>query len=84
MTRSLVVMGRAFMAQGDVGPANSSFKTAIDVDPNNAEAYYFRCYGLRGDRKSRTEAYASCQKYLDLAPGGEWADQAKKLADALR
>lgn len=59
------------------------FDKAVSLKPDDAEAYFYR--GLAGVQlKKKAEARADLQKYLQVAPGGPQAADAKELLKSLR
>ena len=84
MSRATVTLGQSFLRQRDLGRASGAFNTAVEMDKKNAEAYFFKGYALRSDKKSKVEAYAAFMKYLELAPQGKYAARAKKYADSVK
>ncbi len=84
MARSAVIFGQSLLRQRDTSAAANAFSTAVKMDPRNAEAYYYKGYALKSDKRSGPEAYAAFQKYLELAPEGEHAARAKKYAEQVK
>lgn len=63
---------------GNLSEAKPHLKRAIEIDPNMPESYYLLgiCEISDGDVKA---AKAALQKYLELAPGGKWANDVKEM-----
>jgi tetratricopeptide (TPR) repeat protein len=79
-------LGAVYINTGNADPAAASFKKAIDLDPNYAEAYYQ--YGLSLMGKATIEngktvappgTQEAFQKYLELAPAGPNAETSKAM-----
>lgn len=80
-------LGAVLTNIGQLEPAGSAFKKAIDADPNHADAQYQ--YGIYLMSKAQTTAdgkvvppegtAAAFQKYLELKPTGPFADSAKGM-----
>ena len=71
---------------GKVDDALAAFEKVIAADPNKAEAYYWKGVNLigkatlQGDKMIAPSGTAEAfQKYLDLAPTGQYADAAKQM-----
>jgi len=62
------------MLGGGPKPAIEDFKKAIQLDPNNAEAYLWLGVSLRKDNRS-AEARQAFEKSLQLDPKRVWAKQ---------
>jgi len=72
-------------------PAGAAFKKAIEIDPNHADSYYQ--YGVYLVGKASISADGKVtpvpgtvdafQKYLQLAPTGQFADQAKAMLSSM-
>jgi tetratricopeptide (TPR) repeat protein len=72
-------------------PAGAAFKKAIEIDPNHADSYYQ--YGVYLVGKASISADGKVtpvpgtvdafQKYLQLAPSGQFADQAKAMLTSM-
>jgi tetratricopeptide (TPR) repeat protein len=70
--------------------AIDAFDKAIAADPNRADAYYYKGIALLGKAKlngNKMEApegtAEAFNKYLELAPDGPLAEQAKQMLDAI-
>ena len=84
-------LGAMLVNAGQSEPAGQAFKKAIELDPNHAESYYqwgvyllskasFAADGKVTPVEGTAEAF---QKYLQLAPTGQFADSAKGMLDTL-
>jgi len=69
-----------------VDDALAAFDKVIAADPNKAEAYYWKGVNLigkatlQGDKMIAPPGTAEAfQKYLELAPTGQYADAAKQM-----
>lgn len=80
-------LGAVLTNTGKADEANAAFDKAIAADPAKADAYYQKSINLMSkgtvDAKGEThyppEVAAGLQKYLELAPTGQYADGAKAL-----
>ena len=63
--------------------ARQSFQKAIAADPSLAEAHYWLGDLSARMGQSRT-ARASLERYLELAPKGDYADEARRVLSTLR
>jgi tetratricopeptide (TPR) repeat protein len=84
--------GAVLTNQGKVDEANQAFDKAIAADPTRADAYYQKGVNLLGkatlDSKTGKMIPApgttdALNKYLELAPDGKYAQQAKDLLASL-
>jgi tetratricopeptide (TPR) repeat protein len=67
---------------GDYNGATASFAKAVQLKPDMANAYFWM--GMSEyNQKSYGASRRDFQKYLDLAPQGDQADNAKKMLEAL-
>ena len=80
-------LGALLVNAGQAEPAGEAFKKAIELDPNHADSYYqwgiyllgkatFDATGKPTPVPGTVEAF---QKYLQLAPNGQFADSAKGM-----
>ena len=80
-------LGAMLVNAGQSEPASDAFKKAIEVDPNHADSYYqmgvyligkasFAADGKVTPVAGTVEAF---QKYLQLAPEGQFAESAKGM-----
>ncbi len=85
-------LGAMLVNSGQSEPAGEAFKKAIELTPTYADAYYQYGVSLIGQAKidpasgkvtpvpGTVEAF---QKYLELAPTGQWAGPAKEMLTSL-
>ena len=84
-------LGALLVNAGQAEPAGEAFKKAIELDPNHADSYYqlgvyllgkasFAADGKVTPVAGTVEAF---QKYLQLAPAGQFADSAKSMLASL-
>jgi tetratricopeptide (TPR) repeat protein len=84
-------MGASLVNAGQSEQASSQFKKAIEVDPKHADSYYqwgvyligkatFAADGKVTPVEGTAEAF---QKYLELAPSGQFAEQAKAMLESI-
>jgi tetratricopeptide (TPR) repeat protein len=80
-------LGALLVNAGQAEPAGEAFKKAIELDPKHADSYYqwgiyllgkatFDASGKPTPVPGTVEAF---QKYLELAPTGQFADSAKGM-----
>jgi tetratricopeptide (TPR) repeat protein len=62
-----------------VAQALAGFNQAITVDPNYADAYYFRAVLYTQSLRDYARAQVDLQNYLLKAPDGQWAALARQL-----
>lgn len=84
-------LGAVLTNLGQMEPAGSAFKKALDADPGHGDAHYQ--YGIYLMSKAQTTADGKVvpppgtkeafQKYLDLKPTGPFADSAKGMIQLL-
>jgi tetratricopeptide (TPR) repeat protein len=78
-----VNLGILFMNKNNAPQAQSYFTRAIELDPSQADAYYYR--GLsRLSAKKNADAKADFLKYLELAPNGPEAKEVKEMLQAIK
>jgi tetratricopeptide (TPR) repeat protein len=82
--------GAIFTNTGKADEAIAAFDKAIQADPTKAAAYYWKGIALmgkattKGDKMVAPEGTAEAfNKYLQLAPTGEYADGAKAMLDSI-
>ena len=85
-------LGAIFTNIGQMEPAGSAFKKALDADPAHADAHYQ--YGLYLFSKASTTADGKVtplpgtreafEKYLELKPTGPFADSCKGMVQAMQ
>ena len=84
-------LGAMLVNAGQSEPAGQAFKKAIELDPNHADSYYqwgvyllgkasFAADGKVTPVAGTVEAF---QKYLELAPTGQFADSAKGMLTSM-
>ncbi len=84
-------MGASLVNAGQSEQASSAFKRAIEIDPKHADSYYqwgvyligkasFAADGKVTPVAGTVEAF---QKYLELAPTGQFADPAKAMLESM-
>ena len=84
-------LGALLVNAGQAEPAGAAFKKAIELDPNHADSYYqygvylvgkasFAADGKVTPVAGTVEAF---QKYLQLAPTGQFVDSAKGMLASL-
>jgi tetratricopeptide (TPR) repeat protein len=84
-------MGAMLVNAGQAEPAGQAFKKAIELDPNHAESYYQWGVYLMGKASIAADGKVTpvdgtadaFQKYLQLAPAGQFADSAKGMLESL-
>jgi tetratricopeptide (TPR) repeat protein len=84
-------LGASLVNSGQNEPAGAAFKKAIELDPNHADSYYQ--YGVFLVGKASFDAAGKVipvpgtvdafQKYLQLAPTGQFAEQAKAMLTSM-
>jgi TolA-binding protein len=67
---------------GDYVSATASFAKAVQIKPDMANAYFWMAMS-EYNQKSYPASRRDFQKYLELAPQGDQADNAKKMLEAL-
>jgi tetratricopeptide (TPR) repeat protein len=68
-----------------IAQALAGFDKAIEVDPNYADAYFFRAVLYYASLRDFARAQIDLQNYLLLDPAGKWQDKAHSLlADATK
>ena len=78
--QALVQMGRLYEKDGNADKAIESYANAQLADANHAPSFFLLGRLLLREKKSPEIALEQLQTYLKMAPGGEWAEMAKKLA----
>jgi Tfp pilus assembly protein PilF len=83
-------LARVYFDTNQPGPAEAAFKKAIQIDPKDPDAYFqlglvlIQSATLEGDKMKAPAGTAEAfQKYLELAPSGVNAAEAKAMLDAL-
>jgi tetratricopeptide (TPR) repeat protein len=68
---------------GKIPEAKQHFEEAIAADPNLAEAHYWHAMALVNEGKL-PDAVGGFEKYLELAPTGQYAEQAKGILKQIK
>ncbi len=84
-------LGAVYVNNGQSGPAEAAFKKAIELQPDYADAQYQYASALSARLTSTSDGKVvappgmkeALQKYLELAPTGQFADAAKGLLQAI-
>jgi len=84
-------LGAVLVNNNQNEPAGAAFKKAIEIDPNHADSYYQYGIFLIGKASIAADGKVTpvpgtidaFQKYLQLAPTGQFADQAKAMLTSL-
>jgi tetratricopeptide (TPR) repeat protein len=85
-------LGAMLVNTGQAQAAGDAFKKAIELTPTYADAYYQYGVTLVGQAKVDTATgkvtpvpgtVEAFQKYLELAPTGQWAQSAKEMMESL-
>jgi len=84
-------LGALLVNAGQSEPAGQAFKKAIELDPNHADSYYQYGVYLVGKASFAADGKVTpvpgtvdaFQKYLQLAPTGQFADSAKGMLSSL-
>ena len=84
-------LGAMLVNAGQAEPAGQAFKKAIELDPNHADSYYQlgvyligkASFGADGKVTPVAGTVEAFQKYLQLAPTGQFADSAKGMLASL-
>jgi tetratricopeptide (TPR) repeat protein len=82
--QSFFNIGAVLTNQGEVEGAADAFGRAIDVNPEFSEAYYQLALAKFGADETIPEAIPLLEKYLELAPNGEYAEGAQGLLEFAR
>jgi CheY-like chemotaxis protein len=78
----MVIMADAELEKGNFAKSMDWAKRALELDPNIASAYVF-IGGAEQQAGHKVEAKAAYQKYLELAPEGEYASDVKSIVGTL-
>ena len=65
------------------GEAKVQFEQTIQLDPNHAEAHYFLAMATL-NQGNMADAAAALEKYIELAPNGQYVDQARGMLPQLQ
>jgi tetratricopeptide (TPR) repeat protein len=76
-------VGILFMNKNNPAQAQTYFGKAIELDPSQADAYYYRGLTYLNAKKS-AEAKADFKKYLELKPQGEEAKEVREILQTLK
>jgi tetratricopeptide (TPR) repeat protein len=84
-------LGANLVNTGQMAPAQEAFKKAIELQPTYADAYYQYAITLSskmtmdkdGKQVAPPEMIQALNKYLELAPTGQYAEGAKGLLEAV-
>jgi tetratricopeptide (TPR) repeat protein len=84
-------LGASLVNAGQSEQASGSFKKAIEIDPKHADSYYQYGVYLMGKASFAADGKVTpvpgtveaFQKYLELAPTGQFADPAKAMLESL-
>jgi tetratricopeptide (TPR) repeat protein len=84
-------LGASLVNAGQSEQASASFKKAIEIDPKHADSYYQYGVYLMGKASFAADGKVTpvpgtveaFQKYLELAPTGQFADPAKAMLESL-
>jgi tetratricopeptide (TPR) repeat protein len=84
-------LGAMLVNAGQAEPAGEAFKKAIELDPNHADSYYQWGVYLVGKASFAPDGKVvpvagtveAFQKYLQLAPTGQFADSAKGMLEQM-
>jgi tetratricopeptide (TPR) repeat protein len=84
-------LGALLVNAGQSEPAGAAFKKAIELDPNHADSYYQYGVYLVGKASFAADGKVTpvpgtvdaFQKYLQLAPTGQFADSAKGMLSSM-
>lgn len=80
-----VELGRRILLIYEWDRALLAFDRAIEIDPDYADAYYFRALTYASaPADARADALRDYERYLTLSPDGEYAAQAAESARVLR
>ncbi|MBI5546450.1 MAG: tetratricopeptide repeat protein, partial [Deltaproteobacteria bacterium] len=80
---ALTEMGKIVEEQGDKKGALDRFKAAAGADASFAPPLYLmaKLFVTSKDKEQRSTAYQLLEKYLELDPKGEYAEDAKRLLE---
>lgn len=79
----LLNQGIRFYNDAEYDKALSNFDRVIQQDPKLADAFYYRGLAYLAQEKN-AEAAADLAKYIELAPDGQYADQAREFLEFLQ
>jgi tetratricopeptide (TPR) repeat protein len=78
-----VNLGILLMNKNNSAQAVTYFGKAIELDPSQADSYYYRGLALLGAKKN-AEAKADFKKFLELKPEGAEAKEVRELLQTLK
>ena len=76
-------LGILLMNKNNPAKAQTFFTRAIEIDPAQADAYYYRGLSYMNAKKN-AEAKADFKKYLELNPQGPEAKEVREILQALK
>ena len=76
-------VGILFMNKNNPAQAQTYFGKAIEIDPSQADAYYYRGLTYLNAKKT-AEAKADFRKYLELKPQGDEAKEVREILQTLK
>ncbi|MEO8432862.1 MAG: tetratricopeptide repeat protein [Acidobacteriota bacterium] len=76
-------LGILLMNKNNPAQAQTFFTRAIETDPAQADAYYYRGLSYMNAKKN-AEAKADFKKYLELSPQGPEAKEVREILQALK
>ena len=82
-SEALAGLGRALFDASQPGPALDALKRAVQIDPNNAEAWVTLGEVYLLDDRTR-EARAAYERYLELRPDGRFAADVRAVLARMR
>lgn len=82
-TAVYVNLGILFMNKSNPAQAQIYFSKAIELDPTQGDAYYYRGLTLLNAKKN-AEAKADFKKYLEIAPQGDEAREVREILQTLK
>lgn len=79
-----VQRGQVYLLLYEWDRVMEDYSFALELDPEYADAYYYRGLLYYTTLVDRQNALPDFERYLDLAPDGEHAEDAQNYADAIR
>ena len=80
LARTHTELGRVYEEKGDRTKAEETFKSAVGDDAEYAPAVFFLGKLYVTDRKTYLAGKTALQKYLQMDPRGQYAEEAHRLA----